>query len=63
MASEIDKAPIRFANEGDDLLLSLSQNLMAVLLDVLATADMNPVVATIGGFHNELIEVGVGLEP
>lgn len=30
---------------------------------VLAAADMNPVVATVGGLHDELVEIGVGLEP
>lgn len=55
-------------NEGEDLnenrlLLSQPQNLMAVLLGVLATADMNPVVAAVGGFHDELVVIRVGLEP
>ena len=36
---------------------------MAVLGLVLAARDMNPEVAAIGGFHDELVEVGVGLEP
>lgn len=45
------------------LLLGQSQNLMAVLLLVLATRDVNPEVATVGGFHDELIVIRVGLEP
>lgn len=45
------------------LLLGQSQNLMAVLLDVLAAAYMDPVIATVVGFHNELIVICVGLEP
>ena len=36
---------------------------MAVLGFVLATRDMNPVVATVGGFHDELVVIRVGLEP
>ena len=45
------------------LLLNQSQNLMAVLLGILATADMYPEVTAVGGLHNELIIVSVGLEP
>lgn len=45
------------------LLLRQTQNLMAILALVLAAADVDPEVATVGGFHDELIEVGVGLEP
>lgn len=42
-----------------NLLLCQSQNLMAVLGLVLATADMNPEVATIGGFYDGLIKIDV----
>lgn len=46
-----------------DLLLSqITDDLMSILGLVLATADMNPVITTVGCFHNELIEVGVMLE-
>lgn len=41
------------------LLLCQSQHLVSVLLDVSAAADVNPEVTTIGGFHNELVKVGV----
>lgn len=36
---------------------------MTVLALVLAAVDMDPVVASVRGFHDELVEVGVGLEP
>lgn len=36
---------------------------MAVLALVLTATDMDPVVTTVGGLHDELVEVGVGLEP
>ena len=42
------------------LFLSQSQNLMAVLALVFTAADMDPVVATIGGFHDELVVIRVG---
>ena len=45
------------------LLLSQSQNLMAVLALVLAAADMDPEVATVGGFHDELVVIRVGSKP
>lgn len=35
---------------------------MAVLLEVGTTADVDPIVATVGGFHNQLIKVGVVLQ-
>lgn len=48
---------------GFALLFSQSQNLMAVLALVLAAADMDPVVTTVGGLHDELVVIHVGLEP
>lgn len=36
---------------------------MTVLGLVLSTRYMNPEVTTVGGLHDKLIEVGVGLEP
>lgn len=36
---------------------------MAVLGFVLAAADVDPVVATVGGLHDELVVIRVGLEP
>lgn len=45
------------------LLLGQSQNLMAVLLDVLSTRNMDPEIATIAGLHDELVVIRVGLEP
>lgn len=41
----------------NSLLLCQSQNLMAILLGVLAARNMNPEVTTIGGLHDELIKV------
>ena len=35
---------------------------MAVLVAVLPTRDVNPVVFAVGGFEDELVEVGVGFE-
>lgn len=46
-----------------NLLLGQSQYLMAVLALVLATRHMDPEVATVGGLHDELVEIRVGLEP
>ena len=46
---------------GMDLLLGKSQNLMAVLVIVFATADMNPEVTIIGGLHGQLVKVDVVL--
>lgn len=36
---------------------------MAVLLAVGTATDVDPVVTTIAGFHDELVEIRVGLEP
>lgn len=36
---------------------------MTVLALVLAAADMDPVVASVRGFHDELVEVGVLDDP
>lgn len=36
---------------------------MSVLLDVPSARDMSPVVAAVGGLHDELVEIRVGLEP
>lgn len=36
---------------------------MTVLALVLATADVDPVVTTVGGLHDELVVIRVGLEP
>ena len=41
----------------NSLLLCQSQNLMAILLGVLAARNMNTEVTTIGGLHDELIKV------
>lgn len=35
---------------------------MAVALGILATTYVNPVGATVGGLHNQLVEVGVMLQ-
>ena len=35
---------------------------MAIFLDVPSAAYVNPVVSTVGGLHDELVEVGVVLE-
>lgn len=47
------------------LLFGQPQNLMAVLALalVLAAGDMDPIVTTVGGLHDELVEIRVGLEP
>ena len=45
------------------LLLCQSQNLMAIFLNVLTTTDMYPEVAPVGGLHDELVVIRVGLEP
>ena len=60
------KSPHSYVSEGlaeNRLLLSQSQNLMAVLALVLAAADMDPEVATVGGLHDELVVIRVGLKP
>ena len=44
------------------LLLGESQDLMAVRFLVLAATDVDPVVAAVGGFEDELVEVGVVLK-
>lgn len=44
------------------LLLEITDDLMAVLLDVLSARNMDPVVTTIGGFHDQLVKVGVVLQ-
>lgn len=36
------------------------ERLVTILALVLATANMNPIVATVGGFHNELVVIRVG---
>lgn len=36
---------------------------MTVFLAVGSAADVDPVVATVGGLHDELVEISVGLEP
>lgn len=36
---------------------------MPIGFDILATADVNPVVLAIGGFNDGLIEIGVRDEP
>lgn len=56
-------ANVREGLQMNCLLLCYSQNLMAVLLGILATADMYPEVSTVTGLHDELVKVGVGLEP
>ena len=35
---------------------------MAVLLAVGSAADMNPIVSSVGGFHNQLVKVGAMLK-
>lgn len=45
------------------LLAHVAEDLMTVALGVLTTTYMDPVVATVGGFHDELVEIRVGLEP
>lgn len=35
---------------------------MSVLLAVGSAADMDPVVATVGGFYNQLVKIGVVLQ-
>lgn len=37
--------------------------MMPVLLCVCTAGDVDPEVATVGGFEDELVEVGVGFEP
>lgn len=49
--------------DGEHLLLCQSQNQLAVLLDVLATAYMYPEVFAVGGFDDGLVEVGVLDDP
>ena len=44
----------------DGLLLCQSQNLMMALALVLATADVDPIIATIGGLHDELVVIPLG---
>lgn len=36
---------------------------MAIFALVLAAADMDPVVTIVGGLHDELVVIRVGLEP
>jgi hypothetical protein len=36
---------------------------MAVLLAVATAGDVNPVILTVGGFEDELVEVNMALEP
>lgn len=43
------------------LLAHVAEDLVTVALGVLTTADMDPVVTTIGGFHDQLVKVGVML--
>lgn len=52
-----DLLPFDFAQ---GRLAHVAEDLVAVTFGVLAAADKDPVVTTIGGFHNQLVEVGVG---
>ena len=54
---------LRISSGINDLLLGESLYLMAIRLFVLAATDMDPVVATVYSFHDELVEIRVGLEP
>ena len=44
------------------LLVHVAEDLVTVLLAVGSTADVDPVVATVRGLHNQLVEVGVMLQ-
>lgn len=44
------------------LLVHVAEDLVTVLLAVGSTADMDPVVATVRGLHDQLVEVGVMLQ-
>lgn len=46
-----------------ELFLQIADDLMAVLLAVLAAGDVNPVILTVGGFEDELVEVNMAFEP
>ena len=48
---------------GRKLFLHVADDLVAVLLGVLATAHMYLEVFVIGGFHDELVKVAVGFYP
>lgn len=49
-------------DEGKTLFLAhVAEDLVAVLLAVGSTANMDPVVTTIGGLHNQLVKVSVML--
>ena len=47
---------------GDLLLAHVAEDLVAVLFAVGSAADMDPVVTTVGGLHNQLVKVGVVLQ-
>ena len=44
---------------GDLLLAHVAEDLVTVLFAVGSAADMDPVVATVGGLHNQLVKVSV----
>ena len=47
---------------GDLLLAHVAEDLVAVLFAVGSAADMDPVVTTVGGLHNQLVKVSVMLQ-
>lgn len=54
-----DLLPLDFAQ---GRLAHVAEDLVSVLLGVLAATYVNPVVTTVGGFHNQLVKVGVVLQ-